>query len=303
MHNQLGVEKKYLHPIPMYTPTIIESRGKAVTVELLDANHCPGAVMFLFQVANRRILHVGDFRWNREIMMQQPPLKAIASGKEKLDDLYLDTTYCNPKYILPTQQDAIRETVSFVERELQRGDVGTQKILHLFGAYTIGKERIYLSVAEKFGWKVYVDSARLKILSGLGWPKERMALFTTRREEAKLWVVPLGHINMKKLPEYFDTANSKPFGAPYTRIIGYRPTGWSMSSAPGAKILNTRSSGNVSIVSVPYSEHSSFNELLDCLDCLKPRKIIPTVNASKSQEQVQTLLNALHMRQSSLPFK
>jgi DNA cross-link repair 1A protein len=288
----------------MYTPSIIESRGKAVTVTLLDANHCPGAVMFLFQVANRKILHVGDFRWNRDVMMQQPPLKAIASGKDRLDDLYLDTTYCNPKYTLPLQEEAIAETVAFVEKEMQKTSGNKrQRILHLFGAYTIGKERIYLSVAERFGWKVYVDSARFKILSALGWPEERMALFTTRQEEANLWVVPLGHINMKKIPEYFRTANNKPFGQPYTRIIGYRPTGWSMGKSPSSKILNTRSNGNITIVSVPYSEHSSFTELVDCIECLKPQKIVPTVNASKSQEQQTLLMNALHMRQTSLSFR
>ena len=42
VHQQLGVDKKHLHPLPMNTPTVIESRGRAVTVTLLDANHCPG---------------------------------------------------------------------------------------------------------------------------------------------------------------------------------------------------------------------------------------------------------------------
>ena len=38
---QLGVDKKYIHPIAMLTPTVIESRGKPITVTLIDANHCP----------------------------------------------------------------------------------------------------------------------------------------------------------------------------------------------------------------------------------------------------------------------
>lgn len=45
-------------------PTVIE----AVTVTALDANHCPGAIMLLFEVPTgqgqvTRILHTGDCRW------------------------------------------------------------------------------------------------------------------------------------------------------------------------------------------------------------------------------------------------
>ena len=58
----LGVGKRYLHPIAMMTPMVIESHGKPITVTLVDANHCPGAIMFLFEVGNKRVLHVGDFR-------------------------------------------------------------------------------------------------------------------------------------------------------------------------------------------------------------------------------------------------
>jgi DNA repair metallo-beta-lactamase len=43
------------------------------------------------------------------------------------------------------------------------------------------------------------------------------------------------------------------------------------------------------IYSVPYSEHSSFPELVECLECLNPRKIVPTVDVGASDEQVKLL--------------
>ena len=68
VNQQLGVDRKHLHPIAMDMPTIVMSGNKQpVTFTLLDANHCPGAVMFLFEVGGVRILHVGDFRWDREL--------------------------------------------------------------------------------------------------------------------------------------------------------------------------------------------------------------------------------------------
>lgn len=252
--------------------------------------------MFLFEVGKKKILHVGDFRWNREIMMQQAPLRALR--KTTLDEIFLDTTYCDAKYTLPSQAEAIQATISIFEEELKQ----KAKTLHLFGAYTIGKEKMYLSVASKFGMKVYVDSRRYRILSALQWTKERMDLLTTRKEEASIWVVPLGDINFKKLPDYLPEANSKPFSFPYKRVVGYRPTGWSMGSKPAASTVSSRRSGNLVVHSVPYSEHSSFPELLDCLECLKPQRIVPTVSVSKSDEQVTLLLTSLKQKQTTLKF-
>ena len=302
VNQQLGVDKKYLHPLPMMTPTVIESKGKPITVTLLDANHCPGAVMFFFEVGKRKILHVGDFRWSRDVMLQPPsPLRKIATQYMDLDELFLDTTYCDPKYTLPSQQEAIDAVIEMFEREMARHNGRmSQSTLYLFGAYTIGKERMYLSVAERFGQKVYVEPSRYRILSALEWPKERMKLLTTNKEEACIWVVPLGHINMKKMPEYFKIANNKPFATSYDRIVGYRPTGWSLGSQPNSSIISSRKSGNLFIHSVPYSEHSAFPELVDCLACLRPASIVPTVAAAKSSEQVDTLLKGLRTRQRTL---
>jgi DNA cross-link repair 1A protein len=51
-----GVKPSCVVAVPMNTPTVIQE----VEVTLLDANHCPGAAMWLFRLRNGKVfLHVG----------------------------------------------------------------------------------------------------------------------------------------------------------------------------------------------------------------------------------------------------
>lgn len=309
MNQNLGVEQKYLHPLPMNEPAIISSKGQAVKVTLLDANHCPGAVMFLFEVGYRRILHVGDFRWSHNIMLNIPQIRALSTLSPRLDELFLDTTYCDKKYQLPTQEEAVNAAIDVASEEMEKSTKRGSTTLFLFGSYTIGKEKIYLSVAKHLKKKVYVDSRRLRIIKALGWSEERMAIFTTNKEETCLWVVPLGKVNFKDMPLFLEQANKRNAGkaltASYDRVVGFRPTGWTFIAKdkkqtllpcgqpkPGRHLISSKTNGNYTVHGVPYSEHSSFPELVDCVRCLQPRKIVPTVTPAKSEEQIELLLNA-----------
>jgi len=273
--------------------------AKPITVTLMDANHCPGAVMMLFQVGPKYILHVGDFRWDRQKMLPLAPLRTFISGRTRLHELYFDTTYCNEKYAgVPTQEAAIQATKAVVDRELDESRRRGKNTLFLFGSYTIGKERVYMSVCEHLQTKAFVDNQRFKILSCLDWTPELKQLLTTDQSSTNIWVVPLGHINFKRMNLYLNEQSKKPFTKHYDRVVGFRPTGWSYSDKSN-DIVSSRKSGENVVYGVPYSEHSNYNELVDCLLTLKPHKIIPTVSASKSEEQVELLLSSVRHRQQS----
>jgi hypothetical protein len=81
--------------------------------------------------------------------MKCAPLHAFSTLQVRLDDLLLNTTYCDEKYTLPTQAEAIRATIEVAEKEWELSKRLGQRTLFLFGAYTIGKEKIYLSVVEQ----------------------------------------------------------------------------------------------------------------------------------------------------------
>ena len=56
--------------------------------------------------------------------------------------LVLDTTYCDPRYSFPPQSAVVDSVLRAV-----RAEAFNARTLFLFGSYTIGKERVFLSVA------------------------------------------------------------------------------------------------------------------------------------------------------------
>ena len=135
---QIGISPHLLRVLPVGSATELPASLGGGRVTPIDANHCPGAVIFLFELPDGRVaLHTGDFRY-QPAMASHPAL----SGR-RLDLLYLDTTYADPQYTFPTQQAAVAEVVLQC-RLLQ----ASSRTLILFGAYSIGKERVYLQVGH-----------------------------------------------------------------------------------------------------------------------------------------------------------
>jgi DNA cross-link repair 1A protein len=73
--------------------------------------------------------------------------------------------------------------------ERQKGNT-----LFVFGAYSIGKERVYMAAALELGMKVYVDNARWKSMLCYDWSTAEQALLTTDISSTNLWVVPLHQV-------------------------------------------------------------------------------------------------------------
>lgn len=319
---KLGVSPEHLRPLRLNTWHRMadgSSTPLALDVCLLDANHCPGAVMFLFRHRHTKktTLHVGDFRWDRQLML--PAIKsALTSINEKeapllpIDYLFLDTTYCGVDHQFPSQQVVIDQVYDFVHNFFNSNTAVAVKTYHfgskkppkkkflvLFGSYSIGKEKLYMEVAERLKMKVRVESGRLRMLKCLGWPEDKVNRLTTDRTATQLWVVPLGHLSFETLEKYALNGNceSGKVGS-FDAVLGIKPTGWTYT-APKKKstttpsCLSVRKKGSkVVVVGAPYSEHSSFDELQDCVKCLAAKRIVPTVNCH-SETAVKTQLNML----------
>ena len=118
---QLRVDPKYVISIEFEESVEIPRTGGA-RVTMIPANHCPGSSLFLFEKKMgtgsnprlQRILHCGDFRacpaHIEHPLLSPDAMDAVTkkSKQQKIDVCYLDTTYLNPKYAFPSQEEVIK---------------------------------------------------------------------------------------------------------------------------------------------------------------------------------------------------
>ncbi|XP_005387865.1 PREDICTED: DNA cross-link repair 1A protein [Chinchilla lanigera] len=259
LKSKLHVQEQYIHPLPMDTECIING----VRVILLDANHCPGAAMILFYLPNGTVvLHTGDFR-------ADPSMERSLLAGQKVHVLYLDTTYCSPEYTFPSQQEVIQFAINTAFEAVTQNP----RALVVCGTYCIGKEKVFLAIADVLGSKVGMSEEKYKTLRCLN-ISEINSLITTDMYNSLVHLLPMMQINFKNLQSHL-----KKYGGKYDQILAFRPTGWTHSNKLTCIAdVTPKTKGNISIYGIPYSEHSSYLEMKRFVQWLKPQKIIPTVN-------------------------
>ncbi|RBQ71970.1 hypothetical protein VDGD_04259 [Verticillium dahliae] len=384
---QLKVAPKWIVALDFEETVEVPGTG-GVMVTMIPANHCPGSSLFLFEkphgkganVKKQRYLHCGDFRAcpaHVEHPLLKPDVQDAITGKlkqQRIDLCYLDTTYLNPRYSFPPQEDVIRTcadvcagispdpncTTDIWDIMARKGGNGSvskffikppspvkeesdttasgsakdgtadfftnvkekkpptcrQRLLVICGTYSIGKERICIAIARALKTKIFASPAKIRICSKLGDP-ELTSLLTSDPLEAQVHMQMLMEIRAETLQDYLDS-----YRPHFSRIVGFRPSGWSYRPAPastGATAASLTSANTApgtvattqilhsmawrsrftaqSVVpqrgstreamcfGVPYSEHSSFRELAMFVMALRIDKVIPTVNVGSEQSR------------------
>ncbi|KPM35482.1 hypothetical protein AK830_g11076 [Neonectria ditissima] len=263
---------------------------EGATVTMIPANHCPGSSLFLFQKTMgkgpnsrvQRILHCGDFRAcpaHVTHSLLKPEVVDSISGKvkqQKIDICYLDTTYLNPRYSFPPQDDVIKACADLIgsmsadpnckddvwdksanssgtptvskffqsdkvsdssEAETKTGP--KQRLLVICGTYSIGKERICIAIAKALKSKIFASPGKIKICKQLDDP-ELTALLTSNPREAQVHMQMLMEIRAETLQEYLNTY--KPH---FSRIVGFRPSGWNFRPSNAKTVGANTSPGSI----------------------------------------------------------
>lgn len=261
---KLRVDEKYLHLLEVNFPIVIQQ----VEVTCFDANHCPGALIILFRLlSGEQFLHVGDFRACPE-MEDEPGLQ-----QANIDRLYLDTTYFNPQYVFPTQQEVV-DRVKDIVRELS---LKYNRALFVCGTYLIGKEKVFLGMLDVLKCKLWALPPKVDVFRCIN-NEVILSALTKNATEAKIHVLPMNHLRFDKLQKHLLESE----GA-FTHVFAFRPSGWEMGHQTSDDWINSTSTGNVTVYGVPYSEHSNFEELCRFIKFIKADKVIPTVQMKGPQ--------------------
>jgi DNA cross-link repair 1A protein len=287
-------------------------------VTMLPANHCPGSSLFLFEKITgrgnkpktQRVLHCGDFRACRahiEHPHLRPDIVDTVNGKtkeQKLDVCYLDTTYLNPKYAFPTQEDVIKACadmcISLSREHTDRSDdwetmkrerAGSGMIQFLENGSKTAKQE---ELDSTDGCPSNAPRGRLLVVVGtysIG--KERMCLGIAKALNSKIYAPPAkqricacledselmsrltlnpreAQVHMTPLFEIrAETLDEylKDFRDAFTRAVGFRPTGWNYRPP------NSRFVESPSVQTVLYSQNWKSNYSM--------RELIPQRGSTK----------------------
>ncbi|XP_075882530.1 5' exonuclease Apollo [Nelusetta ayraudi] len=183
---KLEVKEEWIHPLEPDEPYLLpmDDIGKEkLTVTLIDANHCPGSVMFLFQGYFGTILYTGDFRYTPS-MLREPCLCT------SIDVLYLDNTNCDPNRDLPTRQRATQQI-----KEIIRSHPDYTIVI---GLYSLGKESLLVELAMEFRTWIEVSVERIQTLRVLQLPD----VFTTDTGAGRIRVVDQSKVRPGALEEW-----------------------------------------------------------------------------------------------------
>ncbi|KAJ4821469.1 DNA ligase [Rhynchospora pubera] len=257
---------------PLYLDKTFEIDGWEVN--LIDANHCPGAVQFLFRncgsLKKERYIHTGDVRFNPSMKENDNLLRFIGA-----DAIFLDTTYCNPKFCFSSQEESIDYIVRTIQRIRDEYKGSEEKMLFLIATYVIGKEKILVEIARKCNCLLHVDSRKMQILSILGFSDS--GFFTEDLEASDICVVSwnvLGETWPYFRPNFVNMEEiMKERG--YTKAVGFVATGWMFETKKEGYAVRVKDPLEIHLV--PYSEHSSYSELKEYVRFLRPKRVIPTV--------------------------
>ena len=257
-----------------------------VEATFIDANHCPGACLVFLRrkTTGETLLHTGDFRAAARVRNDARLKELLSTCRDGcVDEVYLDTTYCEKKWTFP-DQDVVLNKMREIAREETRREPRT---LFLCGSYSIGKERAIRAVCQGAESRARVTARRKKTLELSGWWRDD--LFVCEEddtEEAAKCRVRVGKgSNHKAMMELM--AKEAPT---WRAVVAFSPTGWSYTKSmdeDGCFQVKPwiENDGHTRMYAIPYSEHSSYTELREFINFLKPKKITPTVNASTPKER------------------
>ncbi|XP_005105971.1 5' exonuclease Apollo [Aplysia californica] len=251
LHLYYGIPSHLISVTPVGQSILVkDSSSNGFTVTAIDADHCPGSVMFYFQGDFGNILYTGDFRGTPGV------LDACQHLAGKVDTLYLDNTYSNPRCVFPSREECRQELIRIAKMHPDH-DI-------IVGALSLGKEMLLAQLGVALDETVYVSAKCLRVAQ-LILETNVFATAELHGQRGRLRTMPMHQVTRKLIQRLNET----------TPTIALLPT----ALYTGLDISPFCREPKVFIV--PYSDHSSYPELCQFVSTVKPVAIHPIVTSGR----------------------
>ena len=201
--------------------------------------------MYLFQGYFGNFFHTGDFRYSSAMFTET----LLSNQNLSIDRLYLDNTYCSPKYDFPERATAFDSITTIID-SCKDCDV-------LIGMRKLGKEDMLVRLAFYYNTWIVVKPDYYQSLQPLELPN----VFTTDVTRGFIHVVPLHNVSVKQL-----------------RALNVEKKTIAIVPSSLHHTRHCQKNRPSLIHYVSYSDHSSYKELHMFVSRLKPAHVIPLVD-------------------------
>ena len=214
-------------------------------ITLFPAGHILGSAQVLVEIQGKRLLYSGDFALKKALTAE--PIQIPES-----DTLIMECTFGRPRYRFPDRTEVIHRLVDFIESALAAG------VTPVVAGYSLGKTQEVMKILGDAGYRLSVHGsvARLaRVYQEHGVVFQPWENFNRNDLEGKVVVVPRIALKSRQI----------------RRIENRRTvflTGWAVNPA-----IRQRYEVDEAL---PLSDHADFDDLIEYVRRVRPRKIYTT---------------------------
>lgn len=228
-------------------PTREMSYGKnidwgGVSLTVYPAGHCLGSAMLLVEHQGQRLLYTGDFKL-------RPALTTPAAQPVKADILIMETTYGEPRYRLPPEDEVIEDLACCIRDTWDRGRCP------VIMAYALGKAQEVSRRLSEAGIGV-VQHSSVATISRI-YEQFGVSVGNYRPYDGRL-----------ERGEVLITSPQQRWDCPTESVVRIAVTGWALD--PSAKY---RLGADVVF---PLSDHADYEELFQMVQTVQPQLVYCT---------------------------
>lgn len=212
-----------------------------IKLSALDAGHILGSKMFYLESKDKSVLYTGDFK------LQDSLLFNGAKPKEA-DILIMETTFGKKEFSFPRREQVYADFAEMIARDIKNNR------LVLIGAYSLGKSQELIRFVNDFLKETPLVTKKAfefsKVYEDFDVSLGKYELLDHNISEYNILIVPMNLIN-KDLIRSLEHQQNR-------RVSSYLATGWKFYR-----------SGKC----IPISDHCDYNDLLEFVRLVKPKKV------------------------------